>query len=169
MLHEHSGDSNQEQPTHEEHHQQAQQQHQQHEGVVVHGGYSIGSVAATWCAGAIVGTLAGVLGFLFVATVAAGSMFPSKQPRGPPERDDGSVCYSPDCLAATAYLHDKLNPLVEPCRNFADYVCGRLRGPGSVMDQVFKYYVVRVEACAMIYNIGPGPPWWSIVVMALDC
>ncbi|KAL1469161.1 hypothetical protein MTO96_004878 [Rhipicephalus appendiculatus] len=117
-------------------------------GVVVHGGFSLVSVAATWCAGAIIGTLAGVLGFLFVATVAAGSLFPSKQPQGPPERDDGSVCYSPDCLATATYLHEKLNPLVEPCRNFADYVCGRLRGPSSVMEQ--ELWRSRIEVLAMV-------------------
>ncbi|KAH7936000.1 hypothetical protein HPB52_016371 [Rhipicephalus sanguineus] len=129
----------QEQPPREE----QQHQQQQHEDVVVHNGYSLVSVAATWCAGAILGTLAGVLGFLFVATVATGSLFPSKQRQGPPppERDDGSVCYSPDCLATAAYLHEKLNPLVEPCRNFPDYVCGRFRGPSSVMEQVLAVHV----------------------------
>ncbi|KAL3228418.1 hypothetical protein MRX96_023918 [Rhipicephalus microplus] len=62
-----------------------------------------------------------------------------------PRGTTGASATRPTASPATAYLHDKLNPLVEPCRNFADYVCGRLRGPGSVMDQVFstKLYCTR--------------------------
>ncbi|XP_065292309.1 uncharacterized protein [Dermacentor albipictus] len=114
--------------------QEPAQRQQQRGDVIVRDGCSLAAAAAFWLIGGIVGASAGALGF-YVISYVLGLQAEPTPPVAPPERDDGTVCYSRDCLAAAEYLRDQLNPLLEPCRNFTDHVCGRFQGPGhSVVE-----------------------------------
>ncbi|XP_065292306.1 uncharacterized protein [Dermacentor albipictus] len=121
--------------------QEPAQRQQQRGDVIVRDGCSLAAAAAFWLIGGIVGASAGALGF-YVISYVLGLQAEPTPPVAPPERDDGTVCYSRDCLAAAEYLRDQLNPLLEPCRNFTDHVCGRFQGPGhSVVELSWRTHL----------------------------
>ncbi|KAH7971532.1 hypothetical protein HPB49_025566 [Dermacentor silvarum] len=118
-------------------------------------------VAAVWCVGALVGFVAGLLPFAVVSYLRGGES-ETLLPLPPPERDDGSVCYTPGCLATADYLWDALNPLVEPCRNFEEHVCGRfgelvggsVSGLGqSIVNREFALAYLRLGLVAERYAL----------------
>nr|XP_054926423.1 uncharacterized protein LOC126531892 [Dermacentor andersoni] len=115
--------------------QEPAQRQEQRGDVIVREGCPIVAAAAFWLIGGIVGASAGALGF-YVISYVLGLQAPPTRPEAPPERDDGTVCYSHECLAAAEYLRDQLNPLLEPCRNFTDHVCGRFHGPGHSLVEL---------------------------------
>ncbi|KAK8783938.1 hypothetical protein V5799_009697 [Amblyomma americanum] len=128
--------------------------HEEHQNVAIRDDFSVPTAAAVWCAGALVGAAVGLLGFLVFAFVR-GSEPVTSLPLPPPDVDDGSVCYSPGCLATADYFRDSLNPLVEPCRNFDDHVCGRFSGPGgSIVDRCasFPRHVANPRLHSSLYT-----------------
>ncbi|XP_077500100.1 uncharacterized protein LOC144110908 [Amblyomma americanum] len=130
--------------------------HEEHQNVAIRDDFSVPTAAAVWCAGALVGAAVGLLGFLVFAFVR-GSEPVTSLPLPPPDVDDGSVCYSPGCLATADYFRDSLNPLVEPCRNFDDHVCGRFSGPGgSIVDREFMFSYLKLALTAEQYALTPG-------------
>ncbi|CAN7949945.1 unnamed protein product, partial [Ixodes hexagonus] len=44
------------------------------------------------------------------------------------DTDNGGVCYSPGCLTMSRTFQRALNPLVDPCIDFEEHVCGRYEG-----------------------------------------
>ncbi|XP_049522584.1 uncharacterized protein LOC119449045 [Dermacentor silvarum] len=127
--------------------QETPQRQEQQADVIVRDDFSLAAVAAFWFIGGIVGASAGALGF-YVILYVLGRDATNMLPRAPPERDDGTVCYSHDCLQTAAYLRNRLNPLLEPCRNFTDHVCGRFHGPGDSLVEL-ESWRTHMEVLAM--------------------
>ncbi|KAL1471501.1 hypothetical protein MTO96_023653 [Rhipicephalus appendiculatus] len=49
------------------------------------------------------------------------------------------VCYSPTCVFVGKRLRSILNPLVDPCDNFNEHICGRYEGDsGSTMEDYYR-------------------------------
>ncbi|XP_075543971.1 uncharacterized protein LOC142578473 [Dermacentor variabilis] len=115
--------------------QEPAQRQEQRGDVIVRDGVSLAAATAFWLIGGIVGASAGALGFYVISYVLGLQAAPTL-PEAPRERDDGTVCYSRECLAAAEYLRGQLNPLLEPCRNFTDHVCGRFHGPGHSLVEL---------------------------------
>ncbi|KAH7931655.1 hypothetical protein HPB52_025476 [Rhipicephalus sanguineus] len=137
------------------------QQTEPQENVAISDQSSPRIVALAWCVGALVGIVVGLLPFVLYAYVR-GEQSATSLPLAPPERDDGSVCYTSGCIATADYFRDTLNPLVEPCRNFEEHVCGRFgervgaAGLGqSIMHRELALSYLRLGLVAERYALSP--------------
>ncbi|XP_070393985.1 uncharacterized protein [Dermacentor albipictus] len=53
-----------------------------------------------------------------------------------PEQSNHSVCYTAACVRTAKELLDSINPVVPPCDNFQEYVCGRRQLTDNVLNLI---------------------------------
>ncbi|XP_070393575.1 uncharacterized protein [Dermacentor albipictus] len=49
-----------------------------------------------------------------------------------------TVCYTPTCVSLARTLRNSLNPLVDPCDNFQEHVCGRYKSKSDSLLDIFN-------------------------------